>query len=127
VTRTLAVAVALAVALAAGAGPAVAAPSRAALERRLADARDRLDKLQEQLPDDADAMGGFTLFDECAFTIPTTVHDDYWFGGHGHRSALSFDLSATAHPRYALLAFPSEEPPGIECNEDAEPENTDSG
>jgi hypothetical protein len=104
--------------------PAVA---RADLQERLGSIEAQLDSYDEDLEDDGPAMGKFTLFDECAFLIGVSSRPGYRFTGRSTRSALSFDLSIGGLPAFALLAFPAEEPPGIECNEDAEPENTDDG
>jgi hypothetical protein len=41
------------------------------------------------------------------------------------RAALSFDLAGPGLPQLNLLAFPGEEPPQIECNEDAGGEDTE--
>jgi hypothetical protein len=45
----------------------------------------------------------------------------YLFGSSGRprRRALAMDLRGFGRPRYQFLAFPGEEPPSIECDEDA--------
>jgi hypothetical protein len=52
----------------------------------------------------------------------------YFFGRNGrtHRPALALDLRPFSRPRYQFLAFPAEEPPSIECNEDAGQEFSDN-
>jgi hypothetical protein len=35
------------------------------------------------------------------------------------RRGLALDMRGFGRPRYQFLAFPGEEPPSIECNEDA--------
>ena len=35
------------------------------------------------------------------------------------RPALALDIRGFRRPKYQFLAFPAEEPPSIECNEDA--------
>jgi len=45
--------------------------------------------------------------------------------GHQRRSALAMDMRGFDKPQYDLLAFPGEEPPQIECNEDASGQGTD--
>ena len=40
--------------------------------------------------------------------------------GSGRRPALALDIGGFGRPMYEFLAFPAEEPPSIECNEDAE-------
>ena len=48
----------------------------------------------------------------------------YVFGA-GRRSALAMDMRGFGQPQFDLLAFPGEEPPQIECNEDAGGQGTD--
>ena len=76
----------------------------------------------------------FELFEECMYLIGVTeygVRGDgpgyVYGGGRRPRPALAFDLRGFGHPTYQFLAFPAEEPPSIECNEDAGQENTDDG
>jgi hypothetical protein len=45
--------------------------------------------------------------------------------GQQRRPALAMDMRGFGRPRYNFLAFPGEEPPSIECNEDAEEEFID--
>lgn len=40
-------------------------------------------------------------------------------GALKHRRALSFDVRGNELPDHDIMAFPGEEPPQIECNEDA--------
>ena len=43
---------------------------------------------------------------------------------HRHRvirPALAMDVASFRLPRYQFVGYPGEEPPSIECNEDAEP------
>jgi hypothetical protein len=42
-----------------------------------------------------------------------------------HRAALSFDMRGLRLPQMDVMAFSGEEPPQIECNEDAAGESTD--
>jgi len=42
-----------------------------------------------------------------------------------HRSALSFDMTGMHLAQFDVMAFPGEEPPQVECNEDAGARNTD--
>ena len=64
---------------------------------------------------------------------PSTAGADGAFGylfGRGRRArrpALALDIRGFGRPQYQFLAFPAEEPPSIECNEDAGQEDTDSG
>ena len=61
--------------------------------------------------------------DECLYTVGAQSRGGYAFadrrGRRRARSALSFDLEGPGPPQLNLLAFPGEEPPQIECNEDA--------
>ena len=41
------------------------------------------------------------------------------------RPALALDIRGFGRPTYRFLAFPAEEPPSIECNEDAGEEDSD--
>ena len=50
------------------------------------------------------------------------VYDDH---GREQRTALAIDVEGFDPPEYDFLAFPGEEPPQIECNEDASGEGTD--
>ena len=75
----------------------------------------------------------FVQFDECMFTIGVrdlgSSGDGYLFkgpkGAVRHQPALSFDLSGMRLPQMDVMGFPGEEPPQIECNEDAGGQDTD--
>ena len=75
----------------------------------------------------------FVQFDECMFTIGVrdlgSSGDGYSFkgpkGAVRHQPALSFDLSGMRLPQMDVMGFPGEEPPQIECNEDAGGQDTD--
>jgi hypothetical protein len=43
----------------------------------------------------------------------------YGPGRRRHSAALAIDIRGFDPPEYQFLAFPGEEPPSIECNEDA--------
>jgi hypothetical protein len=47
-------------------------------------------------------------------------------GGAARRPGLALDIRGFRRPQYQFLAFPAEEPPSIECNEDAGQELTDN-
>ena len=68
-------------------------------------------------------------FDQCMFTVGARSGTGYSYqgtrGAVSPRSALSFDLSGHAVAPYDLMAFPGEEPPQIECNEDAGGQDTE--
>jgi len=103
--------------------------------------RDRVDDLQqevESLTEDVEDLGEpveeFDLFDQCAHTIGVTQlgtwggATGFLFGPGGtrRRPALVMDMRGFGIPQYDFLAFPGEEPPSIECNEDAGEEFTDN-
>jgi hypothetical protein len=103
-------------------------------ERRSESLRDRIDDLQqevESLTEDIEDLGEpveeFELFDQCAYTIGVTQFGawggdtGFLFGNGGakRRPALAIDMRGFGTPQYDFLAFPGEEPPSIECNEDA--------
>jgi len=50
----------------------------------------------------------------------------FGLGGARRRTALALDIRGFGTPRYQFLAFPAEEPPSIECNEDAGQELIDN-
>jgi hypothetical protein len=97
------------------------------LRERIADLQDEVDSLTEDIDDLREPVAEFDLFDQCAFTIGVTQfgswdgHDGALFGpgGTGRRPLLAMDMRGFGRPRYRFLAFPAEEPPSIECNEDA--------
>jgi hypothetical protein len=67
------------------------------------------------------------------FTIGVTQYgrrsDEVGYGyGGGRREtrpALAMDMRGFDPPQYDFMAFPGEEPPQIECNEDAGGQDTD--
>ena len=76
-------------------------------------------------------MEEFELFEECMYLIGVSE-----YGGAAaapatctgarrtRRPALALDIRGFGRPAYQFLAFPAEEPPSIECNEDAGEEDT---
>jgi hypothetical protein len=86
------------------------------------DLPDAIGDLEEDLDDLEEPVGDMTRFDECMYTVGVKSRGRYAYRGrHGRRvwrTALSFDLGARL-PELDLMAFPGEEPPQIECNEDA--------
>jgi hypothetical protein len=86
-----------------------------------------LDSLTEEIEDLQEPVAEFELFDECMYLIGVSEHGSpggsfgYLFGRNGrtHRPALALDMRGFGRPRYRFMAFPAEEPPSIECNEDA--------
>jgi hypothetical protein len=96
---------------------------------RLADLRRDVQGAAEDLEDLLEPVQEFVQFDECMFTVGVQDRPGYRFvtagGTNTHRSALSFDMTGLRLPDFDVMAFPGEEPPQIECNEDAGGENTD--
>ena len=81
-------------------------------------------------------MGEFELFDQCMHLVGVTEYGSttgdagYEYEGDPGSGvtflpAFEMDMRGFDQPQYQFLAFPGEEPPSIECNEDAEarPEN----
>jgi hypothetical protein len=114
---------------------AVSAPPAAAdspLRDRVDDLRQEVDSLSEDIEDLREPVEEFDLVDQCAYTIGVTQFGNwrdngYLFGAGGglRRPALAIDMRGFGTPQYDFLAFPGEEPPSIECNEDAEEEFID--
>ena len=119
---------------------AVPAGSRLTATRSRANGASGLEDLQgdvaEALEDVEDLWEPgeeFVQFDECMFTIGvrelgSTSHGYRFKAPHGaprYQAALSFDLSDLRLPQMDLMGFPGEEPPQIECNEDAGGHDTD--
>jgi hypothetical protein len=67
------------------------------------------------------------------FTIGVTQYgkgdgtSGYFYGEEGRkrRQAMAMDMRGFDAPQYDLMAYPGEEPPQIECNEDAGDQDTD--
>jgi hypothetical protein len=100
---------------------------------RIVDLRQELASMREDVEDLKEPVEEFDLFDQCMFTIGVTQYgkkdgaSGYVYGKHGkeRRQALAMDMRGFDPPRYDLMAFPGEEPPQIECNEDAGGQDTD--
>ncbi|MBO9534386.1 MAG: hypothetical protein J7513_15545 [Solirubrobacteraceae bacterium] len=111
---------------------AVALPSTvraSTTDDRIAALLDDVADLEDDAEDLADPVGAMALFDQCMFTIGVSQHGTRGAGpgflfGDQHFPALSLELSG-GMPAFEFLAFPQEEPPSIECNEDAQPEPVD--
>jgi outer membrane murein-binding lipoprotein Lpp len=107
---------------------------RPTLRDRVKDLQREIDSLTEDVDDLREPVAEFDLFDQCAYTIGVTQHGRwggntgfvYGRGGLGRRPALSLDIRGFGAPHYDFLAFPGEEPPSIECNEDAGEELIDN-
>ena len=110
-----------------------AAEDRPSLSDRVADLQDELDSLTEEIEDLQEPVEEFELFDQCAYLIGVSEYGSasgaagYLFGSGGGplRRALALDMRGFGRPTFQFLAFPAEEPPSIECNEDAGAEDSE--
>ena len=108
----------------AGEGPRGRPPT---VRERVDDLQQEIESLTEDIEDLREPVEEFDLFDPCAHTIGVTQYgswgSDTGFlfgpGGTKRRPALAMDMRGFGTPQYDFLAFPGEEPPSIECNEDA--------
>ena len=116
-----------------GAEAAQAAQQKVSTQERLRDLQQEVASLREDVEDLKAPVEEFDLFDQCMFTIGVTQYGEpdgssgYVYGkdGQQRRQALAMDMRGFDPPQYDLLAFPGEEPPQIECNEDAGGQGTD--
>ncbi len=106
----------------------------ATLRDRVEDLQQEVESLTEDIEDLREPVAEFDLFDQCAYTIGVTQYGT-WGGGTGflfgpggtpRRPALAMDMRGFGRARFQFLAFPGEEPPSIECNEDAGEEFIDN-
>jgi hypothetical protein len=101
---------------------------------RVEELQQELDSLSEEVEDLQEPVAEFDLFDECMYTIGVSEYGaadgafGYLFGsgGRARHPGLALDIRGFAVPQYEFLAFPAEEPPSIECNEDAGQELIDN-
>ncbi len=99
----------------------------ATIRDRVEDLQEELDSLTEEVEDLQEPVAEFELFDECMYLIGVTEYGSadgslgYMYGSadRARRPGLALDIRGFSRPRYQFLAFPGEEPPSIECNEDA--------
>jgi len=109
----------------AGSSPSPArAEDRPSLSDRIDDLQDEIDSLTEEIDDLREPVEEFELFDECMFLIGVSERPGYRYGATT-RKALALDIRGFGRPDFQFLAFPAEEPPSIECNEDAGQEDSD--
>jgi hypothetical protein len=97
---------------------------------RLSDLRQDIHSFAEDVEDLFEPVEEFDLFDQCAFVIGVSEYginggDEGYQFGSGRRAALAMDMRGFDRGQYDLMAFPGEEPPQIECNEDAGGQDTD--
>lgn len=106
------------------AAPAVASAEPQSAVDRVEELQQDLDSLTEDVEDLREPVAEFDMFDECMYLIGVTEYGarrgafGYRFRG-SYRPALSLDIGGFGRPQFRFLAFPGEEPPSIECNEDA--------
>ena len=101
---------------------------------RVEELQQELDSLTEEVEDLQEPVGEFDLFDQCMYTIGVTEYGRadgafgflFGRGGAARRPGLALDIRGFGIPQYEFLAFPAEEPPSIECNEDAGQEDIDN-
>jgi hypothetical protein len=94
-----------------------------------ADFFEMLEALEEDVEDLLEPIEEFDLFDQCMFMVGVTENTGYAYttkdGRQVKRAALAMDMAGPGNSQWDFLAFPGEEPPQIECNEDAGGEFTD--
>ena len=116
-----------------GATEAKATQGKPSIQERLRDLQQEMSSLREDVDDLKEPVEEFDHFDQCMFTIGVTQYggqdsaSGYHYGtdGRQRRQALAMDMRGFDAPQYDLMAFPGEEPPQIECNEDAGGGGTD--
>jgi hypothetical protein len=109
------------------AAPAASVADGSALRDRVDDLQQEVESLTEDVEDLREPVEEFELFDQCMYTIGVTEFGTwngavgYIFGADGQkrRPALAIDIRGFGVPQFDFLSFPGEEPPSIECNEDA--------
>jgi hypothetical protein len=102
-----------------GEAPDRATPSRPSVD----DIRQDVGSLREDVEDLRDPVDDIARFDQCLYTVGLASNPGYLYrskaGADSRRSALAFDMRGAQLPESSVMAFPGEEPPQIECNEDA--------
>lgn len=97
------------------------------LQDRIKDLKQEISSFVEDVEDLGEPVEEFDIFDQCMHFVGVTQYGSssgsfgYFFGNAAlrRRPALAMDMRGFDPPQYQLLAFPGEEPPSIECNEDA--------
>lgn len=91
---------------------------------RPADVAAVIAELAQDIEDLAEPVAEITTFNECLYTVGVRERAGFEFvdgtGATRSRPALAFDMRGPELPQHDVLAFPGEEPPQIECDEDAE-------
>jgi hypothetical protein len=130
----LALCIATVLAMPAAAAAAGGGDRTSSLRHRVVELQQEVESLSEDIEDLREPVEEFELFDQCMYTIGVTELGTwggtagYLFGrgGHARRPALVMDIRGFGRPQFNFLAFPGEEPPSIECNEDAGEEFIDN-
>jgi hypothetical protein len=93
---------------------------------RIGDLQQELDSFLEDVTDLGEPVEEFDTFDQCMHLIGVAQHGvasgafGYAYGkGDAMKPALAMDMRGFRAPQHEFLVFPGEEPPSIECNEDA--------
>jgi hypothetical protein len=123
----------VALVLACGLALPVPAPAVAAsVPDRIEELQHELDSLTEEVEDLQEPVATLERFEQCMYLIGAGEQGrrsgaaGYLYGpGRVPRAALALDLRGFGRAGYLFLAFPAEEPPSLECNEDAGAEDTD--
>ena len=107
--------------------------ARGARQDRLEDLIGDVGSMAETVDDLFEPVEEFELFDQCMFTIGMSQYGSrqgasgyrFFDRSPGQRPALAMDMNGFDRAEHYFLVFPGEEPPQIECNEDAGGEDTD--
>ena len=100
-------------------------------EREPRDLAQEISSFREDLEDLVEPIGEFEIFDQCMFTIAVSAYGGgggdagYVYRSGQTRPALAMDMRGFDRAQYDFMGFPGEEPPQIECNEDASGFETD--
>ena len=106
-----------------------AAPTSSAARVSTEDLKQEAAALVEDLEDLREPVAEFEFFDQCMYTIglsqlggkePGTGFVYREGGNRSVRPALAMDFDGFDRSQFEFMVFPGEEPPQIECNEDAE-------
>ncbi len=95
------------------------------------DLAQEISSFREDLEDLVEPIGEFEIFDQCMFTIAVSAYGGgggdagYVYRSGQTRPALAMDMRGFERAQYDFMGFPGEEPPQIECNEDASGFETD--
>ncbi len=105
-------------------GQSKSARSESSLNDRLVDLHQEIASFAEDVEDLGEPVEEFDTFDQCMHLIGVNQYGNrsgtvgYHYGAGRLRPAFALDFSP-GRPEYQMLAHPGEEPPSIECNEDA--------